>query len=44
MCLPVDQLFGGGQGVYGLAAFEGVTVNYPAEYTCPTCGQQHNVQ
>ena len=43
MCLPIDQLFGGGQGVYGLASYDGVTVNYPAEYTCPTCGQQHNV-
>ena len=30
--LPVDQLFGGGQGVYGLPAYEGVTVNYPASY------------
>ena len=44
MCLPFDQLFGGGQGVYGLREYPGVTVNYPAEYTCPTCGQQHNVQ
>ncbi|MBO7221020.1 MAG: hypothetical protein J6V21_07565, partial [Alistipes sp.] len=44
MCLTVDQLFGGGQGVYGLPAYEGVTVNYPAEYTCPLCGQQHNVK
>ena len=43
MCLPIDQLFGGGQGVYGLATYDGVTVNYPAEYTCPSCGQQHNV-
>ena len=33
MCLPVDQLFGGGQGVYGLPAYEGVTVIYPASYT-----------
>ena len=32
MCLPVDQLFGGGQGVYGLAEYPGVTVNYPASY------------
>ena len=31
--LPVDQLFGGGQGVYGLPAYEGVTVYYPASYT-----------
>ena len=30
--LPVDQLFGGGQGVYGLAAYPGVTVNYPDSY------------
>ena len=30
--LPVDQLFGGGQGVYGLREYEGVTVNYPASY------------
>ena len=44
MCLPIDQLFGGDQGVYGLATYDGVTVNYPAEYTCPTCGQQHNVK
>ena len=32
ICLPVDQLFGGGQGVYGLREYEGVTVNYPASY------------
>ena len=43
ICLPVDQLFGGGQGVYGLATYTGVTVNYPVEYKCETCGQQHNV-
>ena len=30
--LPVDQLFGGGQGVYGLREYAGVTVNYPASY------------
>ena len=30
--LPVDQLFGGGQGVYGLREYDGVTVNYPASY------------
>ena len=30
--LPVDQLFGGGQGVYGLREYTGVTVNYPASY------------
>ena len=50
VCLPFDQLFGGssnGSGHYpvkGLAEFPGVTVVYPAEYTCPTCGQQHNVK
>ncbi len=27
-----DQLFGGGQGVKGLKAYDGVTVNYPASY------------
>ena len=32
VCYPIDQLFGGGQGVYGLKAYEGVTVNYPASY------------
>lgn len=32
MCLPVDQLFGGGQGVYGLAEYPGVTVNYHKSY------------
>ena len=32
ICLPVDQLFGGGQGVYGLREYAGVTVNYPASY------------
>ena len=33
MCLPFNQLFGGsGQGVYGLAEYDGVTVNYPASY------------
>ena len=48
-CFPFDQLFGGssnGSGHYpvkGLAEFPGVTVVYPAEYTCPVCGQQHNV-
>ena len=50
VCITFDQLFGGssnGSGHYpvkGLAEFPGVTVVYPAEYTCPTCGQQHNVQ
>ncbi|MBQ2979575.1 MAG: hypothetical protein IJE18_05635 [Bacteroidaceae bacterium] len=33
ICYPVDQLFGGGQGVYGLSTYPGVTVNYPASYT-----------
>lgn len=27
-----DQLYGGGQGVYGAATHEGVTVSYPASY------------
>ncbi|MEE1366301.1 MAG: hypothetical protein UHE93_06440, partial [Muribaculaceae bacterium] len=46
--IPFDQLFGGssnGSGHYpvkGLAEFPGVTVVYPAEYNCPTCGKQHN--
>ena len=30
--LPVDQLFGGGQGVSGLREYQGVTVHYPASY------------
>ena len=30
VCYPFDQLFGGGQGVYGLTEYSGVTVNYPA--------------
>lgn len=48
--IPFDQLFGGssnGTGHYpvkGLAEFPGVTVNYPAEYTCTLCGEQHNVK
>ncbi len=29
MCLPVNQLFGGGQGVYGLASYPGVKIQYP---------------
>ena len=47
--ITFDQLFGGssnGSGHYpvkGLAEFPGVTVKYPAEYTCPVCGKQHNV-
>ena len=42
--IPFNQLIGGDQyGVKGLPAVEGVTVVYPAEYTCPVCGQQHNV-
>ena len=44
-CIPFDQLIGGDQiGVKGLREVDGVTVNYPAEYTCPLCGNQHNVQ
>ena len=44
-CIPFDQLFGGTQtACKGVKAWEGVTVNYPAEYTCPLCGQQHNVK
>ncbi len=44
-CIPFDQLIGGNQlGVRGLREVDGVTVNYPAEYTCPLCGQQHNVK
>ena len=49
-CFPFDQLFGGssnGSGHYpvkGLAEFPGVTVVYPAEYTCEICGEQHNVK
>ena len=50
VCIPFDQLFGGGPNgsghypIKGIAEFPGVTVNYPAEYTCPLCGQQHNAQ
>jgi hypothetical protein len=46
-CFPFDQLFGGssnGSGHYpvkGLAEFPGVTVNYPAKYICPLCGNEH---
>ena len=44
-CIPFDQLFGGTQtACKGVKAWEGVTVNYPAEYTCTLCGQQHNVK
>jgi len=44
-CIPFDQLIGGDQlGVKGLREVDGVTVNYPAEYTCPLCGEQHNVR
>ena len=44
-CIPFDQLIGGAQlGVKGLREVDGVTVNYPAEYTCPLCGEQHNVR
>ena len=43
-CIPFDQLFGGTQiACKGVKAWEGVTVNYPAEYTCTLCGEQHNV-
>ena len=41
-CIPFDQLIGGDQiAVKGLPVVEGVTVNYPAAYTCSLCGQQH---
>ena len=41
-CIPFDQLIGGDQyAVKGLPVVAGVTVNYPAAYTCPLCGQQH---
>ena len=49
ICIPFDQLLGGGPNgngrspVCGLPEFPGVTVIYPAEYTCEVCGQQHNV-
>ena len=44
-CIPFDQLFGGTQtACKGVKAWEGVTVNYPAEYTCELCGEQHNVK
>ena len=44
-CIPFDQLFGGVQtACKGVKAWDGVTVNYPAEYTCPLCGKQHNVK
>lgn len=44
-CIPFDQLIGGAQiNVRGLREVDGVTVNYPAEYTCTLCGQQHNVK
>ena len=43
-CIPFDQLFGGTQtACKGVKTWEGVTVNYPAEYTCDLCGEQHNV-
>ena len=42
-CIPFDQLIGGDQyAVKGLREVAGVTVNYPDEYTCPLCGNQHN--
>ncbi len=41
-CIPFDQLFGGVQtACKGVKAWDGVTVNYPAAYTCSLCGQQH---
>ena len=44
-CIPFDQLFGGTQtACKGVKAWEGVTVKYPAEYTCTLCGTQHNEQ
>ena len=42
-CIPFDQLFGGVQtACKGVKAWEGVTVNYPAAYTCELCGETHN--
>ena len=42
-CIPFDQLFGGTQtACKGVKTWDGVTVNYPAEYTCTLCGKQHN--
>ena len=44
-CIPFDQLFGGTQtACKGVKAWEGVTVTYPAAYTCPLCGNTHNAQ
>ena len=44
-CIPFDQLFGGTQtACKGVKAWDGVTVNYPVEYTCDLCGEQHNVK
>ncbi len=41
-CIPFDQLIGGDQiAVKGLREVAGVTVNYPAKYTCSLCGQEH---
>lgn len=40
--LPFDQLIGGDQlGVKCLPTVDGVTVNYPAKYTCSRCGNEH---
>ena len=40
--IPFDQLIGGAQyAVKGLPTVDGITVNYPAVYTCPLCGEQH---
>ena len=42
-CIPFDQLFGGTQtACKGVKAWDGVTVNYPAAYTCELCGATHN--
>ena len=41
-CIPFDQLFGGTQtACKGVKAWDGVTVNYPAKYTCSLCGNEH---
>ena len=43
LCIPFDQLFGGIQtACKGVKSWEGVTVNYPTEYTCSLCGKNHN--
>lgn len=41
-CIPFNQFIGGNQyNVKGLQAVDGVTVNYPAKYTCSLCGNEH---